>query len=153
RKSAEKGKELLLRKKHALTKQHRETRQALTKEQENRQQKETIRRMERLPKGLGGLWARVTGKYSSIHKNNEQEAKLCLQSDCFEKQALINHQLSERQNLQTHICAFKENYDLQMQDLRRDIARYINMDGTLPPPRHQPEQEQHWQWDHSEPEM
>ncbi len=109
--------------------------------------------MKRLPKGLGGLWARVTGKYASIRKNNEQEAKLCLQSDRFEKQALINQQLSERQNLQTHICAFKESYDLQMQDLRRDIARYMDMDGTLPPPRHQPEQEQSWQWDHSEPEM
>ena len=62
----EKKKEPLKQRKQTIKKHHQEKRQALKEKQEKRWQKETIERSKRLPRGLKGIWYRLTGKYQKI---------------------------------------------------------------------------------------
>ncbi len=88
-----KQKKPLLQRKQALRKHHQQHRMVLKEKQEKRWEKETIERSKRLPKGLKGIWHRITGKYQKIRSQNESEMKQCQARDRDEKQALINRQL------------------------------------------------------------
>lgn len=103
---------------------HRAARQTLDSKQTERRQEEEKARMERLPRGLFGLWQRFTGKYRKIRKENEIEVQNTLLRDRAEKQALILRQLEERQRLQSKIQQNRTAYYRSMQSLRQDMARY-----------------------------
>lgn len=118
-----------IQKKRSLQKHHQRERQTLKKIQEDRWQKETIERSKRLPKGLKAVWYRFTGKYQKIHTQNECETKQCLMRDRDEKHSLIDRQLSKRQKLQAEINSCRQNHLDRMCELKRDIARYMEMDG------------------------
>jgi hypothetical protein len=128
-KKIENQKEPLLQKKQSLRKHHHEHRVALKEKQEERWQKETVERSQRLPKGLKGIWNRITGKYQKIRKKNERETEKCRVRDRDEKQALIDRQLKERQVLQKEIQHIRNDRNLEILNLRQDIARYIEMSG------------------------
>lgn len=125
-------KEPLLRRKQALRKHHEAQRQTLKKAQQERWQKESLERSQRLPKGLKGLWYRLTGKYGKIRAQNERETQNCRTRDRDERQSLITRQLKERQNLQRHLEELKEIHKLQVQELREDISHYIENGSNLP---------------------
>jgi len=126
-----KQKEPLLQRKRALKKHHQQHRMALKEKQEKRWEKETIERSRRLPKGLKGIWHRITGKYQKIRSQNESEMKQCQVRDREEKQVLINRQLKERQNLQGQIRHITQEHKLEISSLRQDISRYIEIGGRV----------------------
>ena len=95
----------------------------------NLTQKETIERSQRLPKGLKSIWNRITRKYQKIRRNNERETEKCRVRERDEKQALIDRQLKERQVLQKEIRHIRNDRKLEIQNLRQDIARYMEMAG------------------------
>ncbi len=125
---------------------HRAARQTLNTKQTERRQAEEKTRMSRLPRGLFGLWQRLTGKYQKIRKENEIEAQNAFLRDRGEKQSLILHQLEERQRLQSKIQQNRTVYYQSMQSLRQDAARYGEMRDLGPftnRPRRKHEQDIH----------
>ncbi|MCK5373989.1 MAG: hypothetical protein KAJ40_01765, partial [Alphaproteobacteria bacterium] len=140
----------LLRRKEVLRNYHRKIREALKARQGKRWQIEAQKRQSRMPRGLHKIWSWMTGQHRKLCKQNEQEIKVCRLRDGKEKQEIIKCQLKERRNLQRDINQFKSRTDQDWISLKQDIAHYIEM-GSNPPPLQK--QEQHWQWDHSEPEM
>jgi len=117
-----------IQKKRALQKHHQRERQVLRKVQADRWQKETIERSKRLPRGLKAVWHRITGKYQKIHTQNERETKQGQMRERDEKHSLIDRQLRIRQKLQAEIYSCRQNYQDRMCELKRDIARYMEMD-------------------------
>jgi len=124
-----KQKEPLLQRKQRLRKHHHEHRVALKEKHDERWQKETIERSQRLPRGLKAIWHRITGKYQKIRRKNERETEKCRVRDRDEKQAFIDRQLKERQVLQKEIQHIRNDRKLEILNLRQDIARYMEMSG------------------------
>ncbi len=121
----------LLRRKNELKNIHQEERKTLHNFQERRWRQETIARSEHLPKGLKGIWYRITGQYQKTCQQNELDIDLCRVRDRDEKQALIDHQLEQRQKLQAEVNKFKQHYQSQHLELKRNIAHYMNAGGKL----------------------
>jgi hypothetical protein len=121
----------LLRRKNELKSIYREERKILRDFQEERWHQETIARVEQLPKGLRGIWYRVTGQYQKTRQQNERETELCCIRDRDEMQALIDRQLEQRQKLQAEINKFKQHYQIQHLELKRNIAHYMDAGGML----------------------
>ena len=121
-----------IQKKRSLQHQHQNERSQLQHKQENRWQQESIDRSQRLPKGFKGIWFRITGKYYKIQELNEQETETCRIRDRREIQSLIDEQLTHRQRLQQQIQPVIENYKQNVNDLRKEIANYMEMSGTPP---------------------
>ncbi len=110
-----------------LKERHSNERQELRTHQTQRWTQEETKRYERLPRGIAGLWHRITGKYQQIRKLNELETVRCERRDRNENQALIEKQLEERNRLQTHVQTKRENHQKTMRELREDIALYRDM--------------------------
>ncbi len=118
-----------IQKKRALQKQHHHDRQKLKAKHEERWKKESLQRSQRLPKGLKGIWHRITGKYQKIRNQNERETERCRIRDRDEKQRLIERQLKERQTLQRQVQPMIQEHKLQVLQLKQDVAGYIEMGG------------------------
>lgn len=103
---------------------HQNQRVALENNQEARWQQEARQRIALLPKGLSGIWQRITGKYQKIKAQNEVEVKQNEARDSNEKHALINQQLMERQRLQECILLVRDRYNQDMLELCKDIVHY-----------------------------
>lgn len=110
-----------------LKERHRQERQELGAHQTQRWTQEETKRYERLPRGIAGLWHRITGKYQQVRKLNELQTIRCERRDRSETQALIEKQLEERNRLQTHVQNQRENHHKEMKELRQDIALYRDM--------------------------
>lgn len=121
-----------IQKKKSLQHQHRNERSRLQYKQEERWQAESITRAQRLPKGFKGIWFRITGRYNKIQEQNERETETCRLRDRDEKQSLIERQLAQRQKLQEEIRPVLADHKQKLQDLRQDIARYVEMGGEPP---------------------
>ncbi|MCR9195404.1 MAG: relaxase/mobilization nuclease domain-containing protein [Hyphomonas sp.] len=107
---------------------HREERTQLSDAHEKRWQAETLARAARLPKGVSGIWHRLTGRYAKVKVQNEHEALDALRRDRAEKDALILRQLDERQLLQQEIRTQREAAQEELLQLREDVARYMMFD-------------------------
>lgn len=83
----------------------------------------------RLPRGFTGLWRRLTGEYTRIKKQNEQELIGAWQRDRAETDALIAGQLDERQMLQQDIKRQRAHAQDELMRLRRDVMEYQIYDG------------------------
>lgn len=111
---------------------HREERKQLSERQERRWIAETNERVARLPKGVKGIWHRITGQYAAIRKENDREAWAALKRDRAEMDEMIMTQIEDRRVLQLEI---KEQRTLQQEELlqlRADVARYQGMTGQEP---------------------
>ncbi|MCB1935493.1 MAG: relaxase [Nitrosomonas sp.] len=104
--------------------QHRNQRDALGQQQQERWQQEEQQRIARLPRGLSGIWHRFTGKYRAIKQQNQQEVQDNDIRDRDERQALINRQLQERQRLQERVTEVRGQYHQDMLVLRKEIRHY-----------------------------
>ncbi len=120
---AERALEPLVKRKRALVSAHRKERQAFHTHQETRWEKETRGRSQRLPRGLKGIWFRITGKHQKIKAQNERETKSCRIRDRDEKLRLITRQLAERQTLQQEFKVLKQEQLVQLLQLKQEIAR------------------------------
>lgn len=127
-------------KRQEMVARHRQERATLAADQAVRWNGETARRAERLPKGLGGLWSRVSGRYAKIRRQNEHEAWQALERDTAEKDQLINRQLEERRELQGRIVKMRQRRSQELETLNRDIAEYMRMQ-TDPPAARENERE------------
>jgi len=114
-------------KRERLVTRQREERKALENGQQKRWDQETADRAARLPRGMGGLWSRVTGRYGKIRRQNEHDAWQCYVRDQREKDSLIYRHLEERQQLQKVITRMKAHREIEMSELRREIAAYLRM--------------------------
>ncbi len=124
------GKEPFPAKKQAMVNLHREERSTLRKKHETRWNQESIARSHRLPRGLKGIWFRLTGKYKKIREQNEREVERSEIRDRYEKQTLIDRQLQERQSLQEEIQTLQHQHTQEMLELKQDIAHYMEIGGT-----------------------
>lgn len=110
-----------------LAGRHRHERQALKEAQEKRWIAETNARAARLPRGVSGIWKRLTGGYSKIKERNEREAWSALLRDRAERDEMIASQLDERRALQERIREQRERQQADLLLLREDAARYQDM--------------------------
>ena len=121
-----------IQKKRSLQHQHQNERERLKAKQEERWQHELMARSQRLPRGIKGIWFRITGKYQKIRDQNEAETEKSRIRDRDQKQNLIEHQLVQRQKLQDQVRPIIEEHKLKMLGLKQDIARYLELGGSPP---------------------
>ena len=108
----------------AMVKRQRIERVRLVKKQQARQIADNKRRFARLPRGLKGIWQRITRNYSKIVRQNEFEAEQCKNRDCQESQGIIERHLNERRNLQQQISQVRQQYRANIDELHKDIKVY-----------------------------
>lgn len=106
---------------------HRDERKLLDEMQRIRWDKETAARAARLPKGVSGLWSRITGKYSKIRTQNELETWQSYMRDQAERDDLVARQLDERQQLQRAIKQMREKRSQEIADLHNEMSAYLSM--------------------------
>ncbi len=115
------------RQKEEMTRQHRAAREELAQRQKVEWLEETKRRADRLPKGLRGLWHRMTGRYQDVRRQNEAEAQATTARHAGERQTLIDRQRDQRASLQERFKALRKAQADQLLDLRRDVGRYLRL--------------------------
>ncbi|MCJ8510722.1 relaxase [Rhizobium lemnae] len=111
--------------KEEMTRLHRSARQKLEERQKAEFEQQTRERVERLPRGLRGLWHRLTGQYQKIRALNEMEAQADRLRQAEERQKLIEKQLEQRAVLQTQFRELRKAQAEQLLSLRADIGRYL----------------------------
>lgn len=107
-----------------LVTQQRTERETLKARQDARWDAESKERAARLPRGLSGIWHRLTGDYRKIKALNERETLLAWQRDRDERDVLAWVQIKERQVLQQDIKRQREHSSQDLMDLRKDVANY-----------------------------
>jgi hypothetical protein len=117
-----------------LTQDHRQARTDLSGRQRDEWQRETRERAGRLPKGLAGLWHRITGKYQQVRSLNESEAKATQDRHANERERLIETQREERSRLQERFRELRKGQAEQLLELRREIGRYLKFSRGDPAP-------------------
>lgn len=109
--------------------QHKAERLRLLREQKERWEAEEKQRVARLPRGIKGLWHRMTGKYQLVRSLNEYETAQAQSRDAAEKHMLITRQVKERRKLQEHVERFRYEHNENTLAVRLDIGRYLEMQG------------------------
>lgn len=104
---------------------HRERRERTAMKQNEEWRRETLARASRLPKGLRGLWYRITGRYQEVRRANEREAERTRQRQAQERQSIIERQMAQRRVLEDEIKKLRIQQAQRLRDLRREIGRYI----------------------------
>lgn len=110
-----------------MTKRHRLAREELASNHKREWDAETLARAKRLPRGLRGLWHRLTGKYQQVRAFNEVEANATRVRHAREQSELINRQRQSRAALQTRLQDLRHQHARQLNDLRKDIGRYLSL--------------------------
>lgn len=120
--------------KEKMTLAHREQRAALSERQHQEWDSETRTRAARLPKGLFGLWHRLTGKYREVRVLNESEAKATQDRHARERERQIEAQRGERALLQQRFRDLRRDQAERLLELRREIGRYLRFSREGPAP-------------------
>lgn len=110
-----------------MTKAHREAREKLDHRHTTEWDVQTIARAARLPKGVRGLWHRITGKYQDVRRQNEAEARSQREEQAEERRKLISEQLEQRQVLQEKYRDLRSQQAEQLWELRRDVGRFLKL--------------------------
>lgn len=111
----------------AMVVRHRQERAQLRESQREQWRLENIRRQERLPRGLRGLWHRITGRYQEIRRENEIEASLTILRHVAEREQLTDRQRTERAQLQHEIRSLRSEQAKTLLALRGDIGRFLKL--------------------------
>jgi hypothetical protein len=112
-----------------MTHLHRDARAKLDKRHADDWAKETRERAARLPRGVRGLWHRITGRYQEVRAQNEREAQRSKERQEQERQKLIEKQLEQRRVLQEQFKELRERQARQLLELRRDVAHFLRLCG------------------------
>lgn len=110
-----------------MTQLHRAAREKLDQQHEAEWQEGTRLRAARLPRGLKGLWHRLTGKYQQVRAQNEAEARATRERQANERQKLIDKQREQRAVLQARFKELRQQQARQLLDLRKDIGRFLKL--------------------------
>ncbi|WP_424814522.1 hypothetical protein [Roseococcus sp. YIM B11640] len=111
--------------KFEMTQLHRQARAKLEHRQQSEWLAETKARQDRLPKGIRGLWHRITGRYQEVRAANEAEAQRTRERHGQERQTLIDKQRDQRAVLQAKFKELRSQQAQLLQGLRKDIGRYL----------------------------
>lgn len=111
--------------KAAMTSAHRDARKALEARQSLEWIAECKERAARLPRGLRGLWHRITGEYGRQRTALEDEAQRSRERQAAERQALIDRQRQQRAGLQAQFKELRTRQAQQLLSLRKDVGRYL----------------------------
>jgi hypothetical protein len=109
-----------------MTHLHRDARSKLDQRHRSEWEDETRARAARLPKGLRGLWHRITGQYQQVRSRNEDEAARSKERQAAERQTLIDKQLEQRAVLQAQFKDLRKRQAEQLLELRRDVGRFLS---------------------------
>jgi hypothetical protein len=123
---------LAFRKTQIVDRQRKE-REGFSAFQQQRWDRETVLRAQRLNKGFCGLWDRVTGKHSQQTKENEREALHAMRRDRDEKDTLIGRHIDERQAFHQHARSVRQAHAKDLEQLHRDVANFLEIGGTERP--------------------
>ena len=123
---------LLGEKKAEMTLEHRKARADLQGQQAIEWEAETRQRAARLPRGLRGLWHRITGQYQEVRRANEEEAKATLLRHADAREKLIDAQRAERAVLQAEFKSLRRDQARQLLELRGDIGRFLKFSKASP---------------------
>lgn len=124
-----------------MTHRHRDERAKFDERQRRDWDEENRARAARLPKGLRGLWHRLTGDYQKARAQNEAEAERSRQKQAQDRQALIDKQRDQRAVLQAQFKELRRGQAAQLMELRRDIGRFLGFT-RAPPSTPTPERSQ-----------
>lgn len=111
--------------KEEMTRDHRSARAEQDAHQKAEWDKETLARSGRLPRGMRGLWHRITGQYQQVRSQNEAEAQRSRERQAEERQKLIDKQREERAVLQQRFKELRKVQAQQLLELRKDIGRFL----------------------------
>lgn len=110
--------------KEEMTRAHRKARRDLDQRLETEWQVAARDRTVRLPRGLIGLWHRITGKYQELRAQAEHDARQVRDQQETQRQRLIDQQRAERDALQLDIKTLRQEQAGRLRDLRADIGRF-----------------------------
>jgi Relaxase/Mobilisation nuclease domain len=116
-----------------MTLRHRDGRSKLEQDQKLTWETDTKTRAARLPKGLSGIWHRITGKYQQVRAQNEAEAEASRERQAEERQRLIDRQREERARLQVMFKELRERQAEELLELRRELGRFFKFSRGLDP--------------------
>ena len=111
--------------KEALTNMQREARNELETRLDAEWRSEREERVSRLPKGLRGLWSRVTGRYQEQKTQAERQAAQTRERHAAEWQSLIESQLEQRGRLQLLVKDLRGMQAEQLVTLRREVGHFF----------------------------
>lgn len=111
--------------KEEMTRAHRSARTEQEALQKSEWDNENLARVARMPKGMRGLWDRITGRYQEIRRFNEAEAQRSRERQEEERQKLIDKQREERAVLQERFKELRSQQAEQLLELRKDIGRFL----------------------------
>lgn len=110
-----------------MTHRHRDERSKLDQRLETEWDGEVRARAARLPTGLRGIWARITGQYRRTRAELEAEAERSRARQMQARQTLVDQQLVERGALQDHVKGLRQRQARELTELRREIGRYLQL--------------------------
>lgn len=110
-----------------MTHRHRDERAKFDERQRRDWDEENRARVARLPRGLRGLWHRLTGDYQKTRAENEAEAERSRQKQAQERQALTDKQREQRAALQAQFKELRQGQAQQLLELRREIGRFLTL--------------------------
>lgn len=116
-----------LKTKHAMTLQHRKDRAAQKAWQEQRWQKEELKRISKIRKGFKGLWDKLNGRYWKTRIANEKETWAYHLRDQNERETLIDKQIFGRRPLQRQLNQLQTKHEQDRKNLIRDLSHITNM--------------------------
>lgn len=111
-----------------LRAEQRSAREALKTAQEARTAREELERANRLRKGIGGLWQRLTGEHGRIAKQNAAESEAAARRDAAEHESMRQHQLDARAALQSEIRVMKDKQLRETNQQRAVLGHWLSMD-------------------------
>jgi hypothetical protein len=111
--------------KEALARAHRAQRVRLCEQQRAERERAAKERAAQLPRGLKGLWFRLTGKYQAMRAQCEAEAQRERVRDRLERQRVLDSQRGERDVISAQFKDLRKDQARQLLELRKDVGRYL----------------------------
>lgn len=117
---------LLGQHKTELARAHRAARVRLTEHHRIEQENAARDRAATLPKGLKGLWFRLTGHYQKLRAAIEAEAARERMRDRQERERVLLSQRRERDVITAQFKELRRDQAKQFLELRKDVGRYLS---------------------------
>lgn len=103
----------------------RSERRRMKNRQARREAHEQKARLDRLNKGLRGLWDRMSGRHARVKDQNIRDAMRCFKRDQNQRDELILTQMMERRGLQQKITAMRQRQAEDRKIMARDVGRVL----------------------------
>lgn len=118
-----------------MREKQRDARRKLIEHHKSEREANALEAKSRLPRGLRGLWDRITGRYQDIRRQNEEAAAALRKRQGDEEQRMIAAQLQERRELQLRIDAARKRQAALLLEMRADLHRFMRLGRTTTAPQ------------------